>query len=212
MKPHNAPQHKPSAVKSMGLRPGEGTVVRMQIDRTTQIGAPGYMGVDLSNIPAPERKYAADECAVRKVGALVKLYFGQRAIEDGEYQTLVVIHMSPQGVKNMLSGMDRMDGPSYAELAKREDMSPQPLATIVKAPTQTVTLSANLAISAMAGQEAVIDFLKASPFSIAAAVRTGQFAVEPIVRVDLSGPVFLGLVDELRRLIAPSEGPTGERK
>jgi hypothetical protein len=168
--------------------------------------------LDINGVPVPDKKYVADVYSVTHAGRAVKLYFGQSPVPGGDLHTLLVINMSMQSVQNCVTVIDQVKGPSFDEVRDRESISPAPIMTIKQIPAQTVTLSATLAVSAMAGQDAAIDFLRSSPFAIAIATKTSELAVDPVVRVEMSSEIFIGLVDQLRRVASTAPPPVVEKE
>jgi hypothetical protein len=191
----------PQVATSPPSRPGEGTLVRFEIESAAvSSGTSQIIALDLTTVPAPDKRFVADVCSVAQNGQLVKLYFGQCPLDNGELQSLIVIRMTINDVGNTIAGIDQIRNPSYEEIFKREGIISQPLVMPRDAPAQTVTLAANFAITAMSGQIAAIDFLQSSPFALAAAIKSRRLAIDPVVRVDLSSGLLRGLVNELRRL------------
>src|ERR1700733_13700223 len=174
-------------------RLGEGTVVQLKLDRNATSPSFGLASVDFAPVPVPDKKYVADVCGVLRTGQVFKIYFGQCPVPDQPLQNLLVMNMSQNGVRTTLAAVGQVSNPTFEEIAKQGNFGAVPLFVPSVAPAQTVTLSANFALTAMASEEAVIDFLKSSPFSIASAFHSSKMAVEPIVRVDLSSGLLLGL-------------------
>ncbi len=188
------------------LRPGEGTEVAIQIDRSKlAAGISQSIALDLSTVPVPGRTYVADVCGVTQNSHVIRLFFAQCPLGTDDVHSLVVIHMSMAGIENMLGSIDQVSDPTYDEIMAAEKVAPEPPFVPSKLPVQTVTLSSNWAITAMSGQEAVIDFFKSSPFAVAALRRSAKLAVEPVLRIDLSSACFFGLVTELRRIVGTSK-------
>jgi hypothetical protein len=186
-------------------------VIRMVTDGALAGQKSVYTTLDITGVPVPDKKYVADVYGVTHAGQAIKLYFGQSPVPGGDLHTLLVINMSMQSVQNCVSVIDQVKEPSFDEIRDRENVSPAPIMEIKQIPAQTVTLSATLAISAMSGQDAAMDFLKSSAFAIAVAAKTSELAVDPVVRVEMSSEIFIGLVNELRRVVSTAPRPIVER-
>ena len=206
----------PAIPYAFATRPGEGALVDVVISHATDVGGQSsvLMSLDISNAPAPERKYAADTCSVLVKGSTVKLLFGQQRVSGGGLRSMVVIHMTPNGVQQFLGSVAQVKDPSFADIAKRESIKPDELPKALEEPPpgQTVGLTANLLVTAVSGDAACIDFYQASPFVMTALARAPKkMALDPVVRVDLATSLFFGLVTELQK-IARSFPPVPHKK
>lgn len=164
------------------------------------------MTVDLGNAPVPERKYLAETCEVRLDRGRVKLLFGQERIGKAELRSLLVIHLSPSAITRFLDSLAQMS-PSLELAAAAMGFTPDRGAPITEEPRQTVALGAGILLAAMSNEEGCLDFFQASPFAMGSAVSSRKLALDPVVRVDMSAPLLLFLIAELRR-IAPQFPPS----
>src|SRR5204862_2691503 len=128
-----------------------------------------YMQIDFRKAPVPERHYIADACYADTERGTVRLMFGQRRIGKADLRSLLVLHMSVRATNQFLATIDQVTDPSYAEIMSLTGLVADKIEAIPEEPPQTVALSANMALSAMAGDDACLDFYQASPFAVAAA-------------------------------------------
>jgi len=200
----NAFQGQPK--KPLQQRPGEGAQIDVAVQKGMSVSGQSLTGMsfDFRDAPVPDRKYVAGIYRVEFTDDEVRLLFGQRKYgAANELRNLLVIHLSGSCVQQFLRITDEMTSPTYLEIAAVTNIKPTPMFTLDKEPENTtVELAANLMISAMSGDEAVLDLYKYSPFSILAVQHGARLALDPIVRIDLRSTLFLGLLSELRK-IAP---------
>lgn len=187
-------------------RPGEGSSsinVSVQTFISTDGRSIAQLGVNLSQTVVPDRKYAADTCAVSYANQVVRIIFGQERFNDHGLRSAVVVKMSPRAVVQLLAMIDSSMPAGIVEaLCSTEGVEVQKLASSTLEPAQaTVVLAANLALPALSGMEACIDFYQASPFALGVAMQSAdKLAVEAVVRVDLSTGLLLGLIQELKQV------------
>lgn len=194
------------------IRPGEGTLLDVLPEtEPTPAGSTSItFAVQLGSAPVPDRKYVADVCTVLYSPNGFRLLFGQERLGGKELRSLVVIHMAAAGVARLIKSFENMKQPSLAELVETLAVQPESLSTMPQEPDQTVALSANMTLGAIAGREACLDFYQASPFSIVAVRKAKKLGLDPVVRIDVRTTLLLGLLDELRKLV--SELPDSERQ
>jgi hypothetical protein len=183
------------------LREGEGVAldVRVKHDVAVSGQSVALMEVDIRNAPVPDRRYVADMFAVRAEGRSIRLMFGQRRLNGTELRTLLIIQMSAAAVKQFLLTIDQVKNPTFLEIVQIAGGAVEQSGTVDREPDQTVALSANMVLTAMSGEEAAMDFYKASPFSLHAAPTRGKLALDPVVRVDLPSAIALGAITALRK-------------
>jgi hypothetical protein len=183
------------------LREGEGVAldVRVKHDVAVSGQSVALMEVDVRNAPVPDRRYVADMYAVRAEGRSFRLMFGQRRLNGTELRTLLIIQMSATAVKQFLTTVDQVKNPTFQEIVQVVGAPAEQPGVVDREPDQTVALSANMVLTAMSGEEAAMDFYKASPFSLHAAPVRGKLALDPVVRVDLPSVIALGAILELRK-------------
>lgn len=192
-----------------GLRPGEGSAV-INASIHTFVATDGksisQLGVDLSRATVPDRKYAADTCAVSYAKQTVRIIFGQERFDTGELRSAVAVKMSPRGVVQFLASIETAMPEDVIKAISNDGVEAQNLVSADLEPKQiAVVLVANMAIAAASSSEACVDFYQASPFAMGVAMQstsnsTAPLAVEAVVRVDLSTGLLLGLIDELKRV------------
>jgi len=170
----------------------------------------GHNGItfttDLSKAKVPDRRYAADVCALTRSRGFVKIMFGQERVDEEGWRTLLVITMSDTSVERFLASTQMATTPTFYELAANMNLTPQPLskAREPSQPNQAAALVANLGLVAAANGEACIDFYHASAFAVAS-VASQKLSVDPVVRVDLSAGLLLGLLNGLRDFHIPAQ-------
>lgn len=168
------------------------------------------LGVDLSKANVPDRRYAADTCAVAYVHQTVRIIFGQERFDTDGLRTAIVVKMAPRSVVQFLSMIDSTMPDKFVQGVLQEGMEKQSLISPRMEPSQaTAVLAANLATAAVSGLESCIDFYEASPFAFGVAlqqVKDARLAVEPVVRVDLSTGLLFSLLEELRSIRSSFEG------
>ena len=198
---------KASPVSVQKSRPGEGYTI--DVTATSVVAPNGYQAVtfstDLSKAKVPDRRYAADVCAISRSQGFVKIMFGQERVDDDGWRTLLVIRMSDMAVERFLANTRTATNPTFDELAAAMNLAPQPLSKAHEPsqPNQAAALVANLGLVAAASGEACIDFYHASAFAVAI-VTSQKLSVDPVVRVDLSASLLLGLLNGLRDLNIPT--------
>lgn len=186
------------------MRPGEGTIIQLS-PNTANAGPPGSFQVDVASAPVPERRFAADVYGVVRNRSVIKLYFGQCPIPGAELEALLVINMNCFAVANSITAVDAMKAPNLKEIAELEKLLAAPPISVKTVPKQTATMTATITLAAIAGQDASVDFFKSSPFAMASAKDSGMLAVEPVVRVDMPSELFIGLIEQMRILSAPTK-------
>jgi hypothetical protein len=189
-----------SLSRSVLIRQGEGVgldVVQHHVQVSGQSVA--EISVDASRAPVPDRKYVADFAGVDEFKGNIRLLFGQRKIGTEQLRSLIVIHLSRNGVMHLLHSMERMDSPTYEEIVEKTGIEVIALDPVPEEPQQTVSLAANVTLSAMSGDEVCLDFYRASPFSQRSAEHGGKFYIDPVVRIDLPSGMFISLMRELKQ-------------
>jgi hypothetical protein len=194
-------------IRSPANRVGEGSSTIDTIVQTfvsTDGKSVTQLGVDLSKADVPDRRYAADTCAVAYVHQTVRIIFGQERFDAEGLRTAIVVKMTPRSVVQFLKMIDSTMSEAIVEGVRQEGMERQALASPKMEPSQaTVVLAANLGTAALNSLESCIDFYEASPFAFGVALQQGsgaRLAVEPVVRVDLTSGLLFSLLDELRRI------------
>ena len=192
-----------------GNRPGEGSTViaaAIQTFVSTDGKSVSQLGMNLSHAEVPDRKYAADTCAVSYQHQSVRIIFGQERFDGTGLRSAVAVKMSPRAVVQLLASMDSSIPQTLMQAIKDEGIEVEKVTSAAMEPTQAVVvLAANLALAAASGGEGCIDFYQASPFALGVALHsasnsTANVAIEPVARVDLNTGLLLGLVDELKRI------------
>lgn len=194
----------PRQILTAQPRPGEGPTVDLIQHRVVHVNGQTLQSftVDLRSAPVPERKYLAESCDVRLRPSSVALLFAQERFGTGGIRSLLVVQVSPSGIARFLKSIDDIK-PGIEELAAQLGISADESGVeIEQEPPQTIALSASMILTAVSGDEACLDFFKASPFSMSTAQQTRKLALDPVVRVDLSSSLMLSLVEKMRD-IAP---------
>ncbi|MDP9008865.1 MAG: hypothetical protein M3N91_09220 [Pseudomonadota bacterium] len=208
----NRLERRPSPAQPQVLvRDGEGTSIDIQLDKF--ISADGKhvanIGINLGSAQVPDRKYAADLCAVFSDKGSVKILFGQQRLDGKNLRTAVIVQMTVESASRFLGTLTQAGGPlSEVNRFIAEKYPPEALAKDVAEPQpgQIIALAANLAVVAMSDNEACIDFYQASPFALGLAFKTNKLALEPVVRIDCRSTLFFGMTKGLADLgIKPME-------
>jgi hypothetical protein len=183
------------------LRPGEGREIEVvrrtvpQVDGTTA----HEFDIDISHAPVPDRRYLADAAAILFDGDAVRLVLGQkRLLSPNELRSAVVVFLSAQAVTQLLRSCKDFH-PVVREYADKHHMI-ESLADIQTEPEHTTFITGNVILTAFSGREACLDFYNSSPFVLAVAQRGGKWALDPILRVDLSTGLLVGILDKMESL------------
>jgi len=182
------------------LRPGEGKEIEVvrrtvpQVDGTTL----QEFDIDISYAPVPDRRYLADAGAVLFGGDAVRLVLGQKRLLSGNLRSAVVVFLSAQAVTQFLRSCQTF----HASIRTYIDQHPNgdALTEIQAEPEHVTSITANLILAAFSGREACLDFYNSSPFVLAVAQRGGKWALDPILRADLSTGLLLSIIDKMESL------------
>jgi hypothetical protein len=152
----------------------------------------GRYGMDMQQVPVPQRRYAADLCQVRYLHGEIRIMFAQQGFDESDVDSAILIRMNPDATVSFSNSLldlgldENTDGMSSSWKCRNEEIS-----NIPSKPVQTVNMVANICSVAIAGQEACMDFYHASAFAVRKAERETELEVEPVVRVDLRTSLFL---------------------
>jgi hypothetical protein len=158
------------------------------------------LGLDLSTAPVPQRRYAADICAVTFTKNEAKIIFAQCCLMGESLDSALVIRMSPHAIKMLAESLRGIDDPSVQALAETMGIVTEELSKITSKPTQTANMVANICSVAVSGHETCLDFYHASAFAAKKSESTGALEVESVVRVDLRTALFLPLIARIFEL------------
>jgi len=183
------------------LRPGEGREI--EVIRRTVPQANGTtlyeFDIDISHAPVPDRRYLADAAAILFKGDALRLVLGQkRLLAPDSLRSAVVVFLSAQAVTQFLRSCKDFH-PSVRKYAEQHQMV-ESLIEIQEEPEHITSITGNVILTAFSGREACLDFYNSSPFVLAVAQRGGKFAVDPILRVDLSTGLLVGILDRIEVL------------
>jgi hypothetical protein len=193
------------------VRPGEG--VRVELVGSQDVTTTGATAVthilDFSKVPVPDRHYVADKCSIVCEGSAIKLLFGQKKLGSEKLRSLLVVHLSPSAANQFRNLMDEVQNPSISEIVGNLNLQPELLDEISAEPRQTVALSASIAIVAVSGTEACIDFYNSSPFVKAYMKQAApkNITVDPVVRVEIRTTLLQALIDKLGKVLASFDNP-----
>lgn len=195
-------QHRTAVTTHYSVRPGEGDAIDVVVDHfvTADGTSVATFGFDPSRAPVPDRKYTADACSMLESRGTIKLLFAQEKIDGSGWRSVLVVQLSREATGRFLAMLDAIQGPSLAEIAEAAKIGCEALVTKPSEPEQAIALSANLAVVALSGHEACLDFYQASPFAIGAVLKSKKLAVDPVVRVDLRSSLLFGLIQGIRDL------------
>ncbi len=126
--------------------------------------------------------------------------FGQECVGGKSWRSLLNVHMSRESMGRFVSSLQKMSGPTLAEITVAAKIDIGSLTKTIVEPEQAFALTANLAITAISGNETCLDFYQASPFAIRNVMQTKKLPLDPVVRVDMPTALFLSLVEGIRAL------------
>ncbi len=181
------------------IRAGDGVAIEIvrksapRPDGTTAL----EIGLDLSEAPVPDRRYLADIAAVKAVDDSLQLLFGQRTIGGKTLRSLVVLVLTPEGVRNFLKTCTEFSPKLHAYL-DRIAAAKAELSTIEEEPEQTVAMPVSIIAAAHVERDACIDFYHASPSAIRSVLHHGDanvIGIDPVVRIQLSTRLLAAVVD-----------------
>lgn len=199
-------RNRPAHVRTS--RPGEGITLDIVMPRagiTAEGSAAISFGVNLGMAPVPDRRYVADICGVIVKKNVVKLLFGQEAVVGNKLRTLLVVQMDMDAAYTFMKNLDEMHPQGLSDYVEARALAADPMHDLKEEPSQTVALSANMSIAAVAGLTSCLDFYSASPFSMMAVPSTQRLSAEPVVRVDMPVSSLFGLYRELKKVVVPVE-------
>jgi hypothetical protein len=185
------------------LRHGEGKeieVIRQTVPQTD--GTTSYeFNIDISHAPVPERRYVADAATLLFSGDVVRLVLGQkRLLSSEELRSAVVVFLSAQALTYFLRSSNDVH-PILNEYAAQHQIS-EFLTELKTEPEHTTFITSNIILMAFSGREACLDFYNSSPFVLAVAQKGGKWALDPILRVDLSTGLLIAILDKMETLKA----------
>lgn len=158
------------------------------------------IGIDLNQAPVPDRRFAADSCALIVKDGTVKILFGQDRVTGDGWRSLVIVQMSSRAAGRFLGSLQHPNN-MFLEIKKTttELFGVEELVdSFIEPPQgQAIALAANLPAIAITDNETCLDFYQASPFALGNVVKTEELALEPVVRIDLRSSLFLGLLKGL---------------
>jgi hypothetical protein len=189
-------------VQRVRSRPGEGTVIGYV---TNQVAKPDgttavSLSLDLNSARVPDRRYVADVASVVREDDRLTFIFGQKQLGGQNYRSLVLLEMASTFVLQFIEASEKMVA-SIVTYAGHNHLKRMQLANINEdIPGQTVSFAANISSAGFTGRDACMDFYYASPFSVQIAGSGGEFAAEPVVRVNLPTMLMLALYEQLYSL------------
>lgn len=199
------------------IRAGDG--VAIDIVRRTAPRADGTtaleIGLDLRDAPVPDRRYLADVASVKVVEDSLQLLFGQRTVSGNGLRSLVILVLTPEGVKNFLNTCVDFAPKLHAYL-DRISAPKSPLSEFTDEPEQTVAMPVSIIAASHVERDACIDFYHASPSAIRSVLQqhdTSVIGIDPVVRIQLSTRLLAAVVDgiEEARKVLPVEVEQNER-
>lgn len=180
-------------VLSPQFRQGEGHVVELTITSTE--GGPLSAGVDLGNLPVPDRRFASDSASLLVDSSLVKLLFAQRhPIGDG-LLSMLVINMTFEAIQQFVGSINIDFLENVRKLSTVQQASK--LHTFTQKADQTVILTASMVMAGYSGNDGCLDLFYSSPFAVRQVAFFKKISVEPVVRVNLPTGVLIAMLDSL---------------
>lgn len=157
-------------------------------------------GLDMSSAPVPQRRYAAELCALSFDGFEAKFVFAQRCLVGDGLDSALVIRMNPVAVAQFSESILEMGSPSLAEIAVLAKLRSEDLSAINSNPNQTASMVANICAVAISGHEVCLDFYHASAFAMSRSIGRSDVELEPVVRVDLRTSMFVSLTNGIAKI------------
>lgn len=185
------------------VRPGEGALVDLSLLPDASVAGKGTatFQVSLASVPVPHKRYAADLSFVELVDETVHIFFGQRRLRSDELRSLVVIKMDIAWVHRFIRSIDDSSHP-FEKYASDNKIRTEVLTECGEEPKDTVSFDANFTLAAIAGRQACLDFFYSSPFAFSASMGAKKLAIEPVLRVDLRASLLMGILAEMRKIVA----------
>jgi hypothetical protein len=163
---------------------------------TTQVS------IDISNLAAPERRYAADQACVQFNGVeTVSFIFVQVAL-NFEPRSIVTVKMYADAALRLHESLIQLLPQLEGGVARWNGKIPDTTVPTVE-PRQSVALSANMAQATFSDFASEIRFYHVSPYAMLLAGNNDApyVPVEPVVQIDLSALVLIGALKQLDRIV-----------
>lgn len=174
--------------------------------------AGGDYVVDPKDMRPPQRRFAAEVCAVQFRHSEVRLVFGQEDLIGEGLEAALIVRLSVSTAVQLLQSIDLMHSPSLNDIARALKLKAAEPFRATGRPAQSANVVSNISGIAISGFDTCIDFYHASAFAVYEAKDHKEMTADAIVRVDLRTELFLTLVAELRTVLAqvPASTLTGD--
>jgi len=180
---------------------GDGNIVPAQ---RADVGSTVTIGIDLSKLPVPERRYVADVASVVATDDIVHLLFGQAQVigNGGKLRSMLDIHVPAQGIRHFLQSIESHTMPeTLTSLRAKLGQEGRGLYEITEEPKETFSLPVNMIAVAISSREACLDMYYADTFVMSRAVQgVGRLTADPVVRISLPSAVLLAVIAKLESL------------
>jgi hypothetical protein len=195
------------------LRQGENAAIPFAKKVIPQAGGGALVeySLDLATAPVPERRYTAERVLAAIGEDSARIIFGQYQLGGTSLRSVIVIHVSFDALRTYLAGFAKFLPPLRTFVETNTLHQPDPLELPTTDPAQAVVFTANIIATAYNSREACIDFYNASAFAFRAiagpASGSGNLAVDPLVRVDLSTGALLSMIEQMEGFSADLPEP-----
>jgi hypothetical protein len=158
-------------------------------------------GLDMGTAPVPQRRFAADVCWVDLKRGELRIDFAQEAVGSNSYENALRVKLSLLATQNLLEVFDGANGnPSIVAIAQNVGSNRETLEPLAGEVRHQAGLVANFTTIGISGSETCVDFYHASAFAMNEAQRRGELELEPVVRIDLRTPLFVAMMEQIRRV------------
>lgn len=160
---------------------GEGARVPTTIEHISNEGGlvTARAKIDLSNAPAPSRKFVADCFEVRVEFTEARMLFGQRQVDGVTVRAILDVRYPPEavsGVLELLRGLRAANGAPAENVFETHFTSE---------PEQAIAVQANFMRMNAGGSATTIDLYHASGIALSRFAGEGFLHAEPVVRISM---------------------------
>jgi hypothetical protein len=135
--------------------------------------------------------------------------FGQKKICGEELRSIIVINSTRKSLKEFVHSISNIN-PTLKDIAKTLNIEIDGTNKAITEPDQALSLTANIISIATSDYNTTLDFYNISPTSMKSAGSSGKVGIDPIVRVELSTSIFIGLFDSIANCLTDSTTVNGE--
>lgn len=152
--------------------------------------------VDITGAPRPARQYAADVAWFDRRPDQATLYFGQLRLDKKKLRSVLQVAVAPTTAWRILSNSKdaTLSMSAYLERAGVDALA---ATAFEEEPDQSVLVRANMMSIAQVHHDAVADFYNISPTQVRDMQKTGYIDIDPVVRVETSTALLVGLLNAM---------------